>query len=47
MIGKLKCAAKLNNAFDSVLKTLEDGTYLLYYSHETNILTEQGKLLAN
>ena len=43
---KLKCVAKLNDAFCFELNNVEDGTCRYYYAHENNTSTKRSKLVA-
>ena len=45
VINKLKCAAKLNLAFEFVLKSIEDEMCRYFYAHENNTIMERAKLL--
>ena len=47
VLGKLKCAAKLNLAFGFFLKNIEDGKFRYFDAHENNTLLEQSKLVSN
>ena len=42
---ELKCAAKVNLAFGSVLKNVEDGSSRFFYAHENNTVMERSKLV--
>ena len=42
---KLKCAAKINLAFEFVLKNIEDEVCRYFYAHENNTITERSKLV--
>ena len=41
----LKCAAKVNLAFEFVLKNNEDGMCRYFYAHENNTIMEKAKLV--
>ena len=42
---ELKCAAKVNLAFEFVLKNFEDGMCRYFYAHENNTIIERSKLV--
>ena len=42
---ELKCAAKVNLAFEFVLKNVEDGSCRYFYAHENNAVMERSKLV--
>ena len=41
--NKLECAAKVNLAFDFILKNIEDGGFRCFYAHENNTLLHRSK----
>ena len=41
--NNLKCAAKVNLAFDFILKKIEDGGFRYFYAHENNTLLDRSK----
>ena len=43
--NNLKCAAKVNLAFDSILKNIEDGGLRYFYAHENNTLLGRSKFV--
>ena len=43
--NKLKCAAKLNLAFDFILKNVADGAFRYFYAHENITLLVRSKLV--
>ena len=43
--NNLKCAAKVNLAFGSILKKKEDGGLRYFYAHENNTLLDRSKLV--
>ena len=43
--NNLKCAAKVNLAFGSIFKNIEDGGLRHFYAHENNTLLDRSKLL--
>ena len=43
--NNLKCAAKLNLAFDFILKNIDDGGFRYFYAHEYNTLLDRSKLV--
>ena len=47
VLDKLKRVAKLNLAFDFILKNVEDGKFRYFYAHENNTLLDQSKLVSN
>ena len=44
-LNNLKCAAKVNLAFGSILKNIEDGGFRYFYAHENNTLLDRSKLV--
>ena len=46
MFDSLKCAAKVNVTFSSLLKNEEDASCWYYYAHENTTLLERSKLVA-
>ena len=43
--NNLKCAAKVNLAFGSILKIIEEGVFRYFYAHENNTLLDRSKLV--
>ena len=43
--NNLKCAAKVNLAFDFNIKNVEDGGFRYFYAHENNTLLDRSKLV--
>ena len=43
--NNLKCAAKVNLAFDLILKNIEEGGFRYFYAHENNTLLDRSKLV--
>ena len=43
--NNLNCAAKVNLAFGSILKNVEDGGFRYFYAHENNTLLDRSKLV--
>ena len=47
VLDKLKCAEKLNLVLGFILKTIEDGNFRYFYTHENNTLLKQSKLMGS
>ena len=45
VFNKPKCAAKINLAFEFVLKNIEDGTCGYFYAHESKTVMDRSKLV--
>ena len=43
--NNLNCAAKVNPAFDFILKNIEDGRFRYFYAHENNTLLARSELV--
>ena len=45
LFNKLKCAAKVNLTFGSIMKNIEDGGFSYFYAHENITLLDRSKLV--
>ena len=47
VLDKLNYEAKLNLVLDFILKAIEEGKFIYFYTHENNTLLEQSKLVSD